>query len=349
MDKKELTEILFKLTEQNGVSGDEFCAAQTAASILEKYTSDVTVDDFGNVIANIGKREEGKPHIMLDAHIDEIGFIVTYITDNGFLKISNCGGIDRRLLLAQQVEILCSDGRKIFGVITSTPPHLETDDKKAPKLEDIYVDIGMPKDKVEDIVSLGDRVVILNQPCVLLDDMVTSKCLDDRAGVLTLIQTLDLLKYEFESLNCSISVVLSSQEETGERGAKTSAYKINPDMAIAVDVSFAKVDGDKKDTCGIIKKGPMIGISPSLSRDFSDRLIRIAKEKDIPYQIEVMGGTTGTNADAIGITRGGVKTVTVSIPLKYMHTPVEIISISDIESSACLIAEFLRNGVKADV
>lgn len=348
MDKRELTEILFKLTEQNGVSGDEFCAAKTAASLLKKYTPDVTVDDFGNVIANIGRREEGKPHIMLDAHIDEIGFIVTYITDEGFLKISNCGGIDRRLLLAQQVEVLCPGGQTIFGVITSTPPHLESDNKKAPKLEDIFVDIGMSKDKVEELVLLGDRVIISNNPCELLGDRVTSKCLDDRAGVVTLIQTLDLLKNELDSLSCSLSVVFSSQEETGERGAKTAAYKINPDMAIAVDVSFARVYGESKDTCGEMGKGPMIGVSSSLTKAMSNRLIEIAKAKEIPYQIEVMGGKTGTNADAIGITRGGVKTVTVSIPLKYMHTPVEIISISDIENSAYLIAEFLRKGVEAD-
>ena len=348
MNKKELTEILFKLTRQNGVSGDEFCASKTAAEILKKYTSDVTVDDFGNVIANIGKREEGKPHIMLDAHIDEIGFIVTYITDEGFLKISNCGGIDRRLLLAQQIEVLCSNGKKITGIITSTPPHLESDDKKAPKLDDIFVDIGMSKENAQKLVSLGDRIIISNEPYTLLGDRITSKCLDDRAGVVTLIQTLDLLKNKFESLNCSLSVVFSSQEETGERGAKTASYKVNPDIAIAVDVSFARVFGESKEKCGEMGKGPMVGVSPSLSKSLSNRLIQIAKDEKIPYQIEVMGGTTGTNADAIGVTRGGVKTATVSIPLKYMHTPVEVISISDIENSARLIAEFLRNGVEAD-
>ena len=349
MDKKQLTEILFKLTNQNGVSGDEYCASQTAASMLKKYTSDVTVDDFGNVIANIGKREDGKPHIMLDAHIDEIGFIVTYITNEGFLKISNCGGIDRRLLLAQQVEILCAGGQRVFGVITSTPPHLETDDKKALKLEDIFVDTGMTKAEAENIISLGDRVIISNKPCVLLGDRVTSKCLDDRAGVAALILAIDLLNDKLDGLGCSLSVVFSSQEETGERGAKTSAYKVNPDMAIAVDVSFAKSEGESKYKCGKMGKGPMIGFSPSLSKAMSNRLCQIAKAEGIPYQIEVMGGTTGTNADAIGVTRGGVKTATVSIPLKYMHTPVEVISMSDLISSALLIAEFLRNGVEDDV
>lgn len=349
MERKEITEILFKLTKQNGVSGDEFCASQTAAEMLKKYTDDVTVDDFGNVIANIGKREKGKPHVMLDAHIDEIGFIVTYITDDGFLKISNCGGIDRRLLLAQQVEVLCSDGKSVFGVITSTPPHLETDDKKVSKLSDVFVDIGMSKEIAQESVSLGDRVIISNNPAVLSRDRVTSKCLDDRAGVVTLICAVDMLKNEFDDLDCSLSVVFSSQEETGERGAKTAAYKVNPDIAIAVDVSFARVKGDKIDNCGEMGKGPMIGVSSSLSKHLSDKIINIAKDKAIPYQIEVMGGTTGTNADAIGVTRSGVKTVTVSIPLKYMHTPVEVISISDIESSAELIAEYIRSGVKSDV
>ncbi len=349
MDKSKITEMLFKLTNENGVSGDEFSASSAAAEMLRAYTDDVNVDDFGNVIANLGVRKEGKPHIMLDAHIDEIGFIVTYITKEGFLKISNCGGIDKRLLPAQQVEVLCSNGHKIYGVLTSTPPHLEKDEKKAAELSDIFVDIGMPEEKAKNMISLGDRVIISNEPCVLAGDRVTSKCLDDRAGVISLICVLDLLKDEIDSLNCSLTVVFSSQEETGERGAEIAAYKVNPDMAIAVDVSFAKVAGDKKEACGEMGKGSMIGVSSSLSKIMSEKLINIAKDKGIPYQIEVMGGKTGTNADAIGVTRSGVKTATVSIPLKYMHTPVEMISVSDIENTAKLCAEFIRNGVNTDV
>lgn len=156
-----------------------------------------------------------------------------------------------------------------------------------------------------------------------------------------MLKTLELIKDRQTAFN--VCAMLSSQEETGERGAKTGAYAVNADMAIVIDVSFAKTHGETDEGCGTLGKGPMIGIAPSLSSRMSQRLIEIAKEKDIPYQVEVMSGTTGTNADAIGVSRGGVMTVTVSVPLKHMHTPAEIVDVADIENSAALIAEFLES------
>lgn len=333
-------EKLFKLSTAIGVAGDEFSASNIACEMLKKYAPDANVDHFGNVIGNIGEREEGKPHILLDAHIDEIGLIVTYITDEGFLKVANCGGVDRRVLLAQQVTIFGKE--EIKGIITSTPPHLEEDDKKVPKMEDVFVDIGMSKEQAESIISLGDRAVIDANACELLNGRVTSKAIDDRSGVVAILYALEKIKGK--ELPYSISVLFSAQEETGERGAKTAAFKINPDLAIAVDVSFALTSDDSEHKCGKMGKGVMIGVAPSLNKDLSNQLISIAKEKKVPYQIEVMDGTTGTNADVIGVTRGGVKTVTLSIPLKYMHTPVEVVEIKDIENTGKLIAKFLTNG-----
>lgn len=338
-----LKETLFELTTAIGVAGEEFSAAQDACEKLKEFAPDAKVDFFGNVIGNIGERNDKKPHLLLDAHIDEIGFIVTHITDDGFLKVSNCGGVDRRLLLAQQVSIFGSE--TIKGIITSIPPHLEDDDKKVPKMDDIYIDIGMSKEQAEKTVSLGDRGVIDARACQLLNDRVTSKAIDDRSGVLVILNTLEKLKGK--PLPYSITALFSAQEETGERGAKTAAFKINPDLAIAIDVSFALTADDSVHKCGELSKGAMIGIAPSLSKSMSDELIRVAKEKDIPYQLEVMDGTTGTNADVIGVTRSGVKTVTVSVPLKYMHTPVEVVSLNDIENTSELLAEFiLQGGVK---
>jgi len=331
---------LFKLTTEVGVAGDEFSAAKTACEMLKKYAPDAEVDHFGNVIGNIGERCEDKRHILLDAHIDEIGLIVTYITDSGFLKVANCGGVDRRVLLAQQVTIFGKEAIK--GIITSTPPHLEEDDKKAPKIEDIFIDIGMSKEQAEKVVSLGDRAVIDTTPCELLNGRVTSKAIDDRSGVLAILYALE--KTKDKNLAFSVTALFSSQEETGERGAKTAAYKINPDLAIAVDVSFALTADDSVQKCGIMGNGVMIGVAPSLNKAFCNQLIFLAKDKKIPYQIEVMDGTTGTNSDVIGVTRGGVKTVTLSIPLKYMHTPVEVVELKDIENTGKLIAEFLLSG-----
>lgn len=340
-----IQETLFSLTQAVGVSGDEFGASETACNLLKEYAPDACVDDFGNVIGNIGKRCEGKPHILIDAHIDEIGFIVTYITDSGFLKVSGCGGLDRRLFLAQEVTVF--GVKAIKGVITSTPPHLEKDNKSAPEIDDIFIDIGMTKEDAEKIISPGDRAII-NSDCVrLLGDRVTSKSIDDRSGVASILYALDKIKGK--DLPFSVSVLFSSQEETGERGAKTAVYTINPDVAIAVDVSFAFTSEDSEYKCGKLGKGVMIGVAPSLDRKLSNKMIALAKNADIPYQIEVMDGETGTNADAFSISRGGVKSVTLSIPLKYMHTPVEIISIEDVKITGDLIAEYLlKAGVDND-
>lgn len=338
----DLKNVLSQLVSKNGISGDEFKASETACGILNDYL-DSYVDSFGNVFGVSRNIDENKKTVLLDAHIDEIGMIVTYITDEGFLKVSNCGGLDNRLLLAQEVDVLCRD-KTIKGLICSTPPHLETDNTKVPDIEDIFIDIGMTKESTEKIVSLGDRVVINNNLADLQNGFITSHALDDRSGVAAILYALELLKGKNTKYN--ICVLFSSQEETGERGAKIGAFKLKPDLAIAVDVSFALTPGEKPESCGESQKGPMIGIAPSLSREMSEILIETAKSADIPYQIEVMNGKTGTNADEISVSHSGVKTCTVSIPLKYMHTPVETISVSDVENTAKLLAKFCESEVQ---
>ena len=333
-------ELLKKLTDASGISGNEYNASKAAAEILSSYAK-TEIDHNGNVIGFVGDFDDNKKTILLDAHIDEIGLIVTYITDDGFLKISDCGGIDRRLLLAQQVNVL---GKEMLpGVICSTPPHLEKDDSKNPEIDDIYIDTGIGKESLEELVPLGSRVIFPAQITRLCSDNVTAKALDDRSGVAVILKALEEIKGKQTAFN--VAVLFSSQEEVGERGAKTAAFRINPDYAVAVDVSFAITSDDKPHKCGKLGKGAMIGVAPSLSDELSNRLIKLANNENIPYQIEVMNGTTGTNADVIGVTRNGVKTVTLSIPLKYMHTPAEVVSLSDIENSAKLLAELVVKGV----
>lgn len=334
-----LKEILSSLVNGSGISGNEHSVSEYACECLSEYL-DCETDSFGNVYGRSKCFSDNKKSLLLDAHIDEIGMIVTYITDEGFLKVSNTGGLDKRLLLAQQVEIVCKN-KAIKGVITSTPPHLEKDDSKVPDVDNIYIDIGMSKEQAEKIVSLGDVVFIRNDLVFMQNNIVTSKSLDNRSGVATVLYALDMLKNKNTKYN--IYVLFSSQEEIGERGAIIGAYNINPDMAIVVDVSFAMVAGDAPDNCGKLNFGPMIGVAPSLSREMSENLIGVAKNNNIPYQLEVMNGKTGTNADAIGVTRNGVKTCTVSIPLKHMHTPVEIVSLTDLENTAKLIAKFCES------
>lgn len=335
-----LKEKLKRLCESYGVSGEEGETAQIAAEMLKEYTGDVVIDDYHNVIANVYDAGENAPRVMLDAHLDEIGMAVTYITDDGFLKVAPCGGLDMRLLLAQEVVV---HGReKITGIIGSKPPHLTAEDerKKVPKIDDISIDTGYSKGQLEAIVSLGDRVTLKGDFTELKNGRVSSKSLDDRACIASILHGLELLKGK--KLGCSLTVVFSSQEEVGGTGVAVAAYKVNPDAAIVVDVSFAHTaDADEK-KCGKMGKGPMIGIAPSLNRRMADEMIALSKEKGYPYQIEVIQGrTTGTNADEVTITRGGVRTEVVSVPLRYMHTPVEVVELSDVEAVGALIADYL--------
>lgn len=332
-----LKDMLARLTAAAGVSGDENSASYTAAQMLEKYGEARVEESTGNVFFRRCGFDESKPIVLLDAHIDEIGMTVSYITDDGFLKVSNCGGLDRRVLLAQQVTVYGRE--RLTGIVTSTPPHLEKDSSAVPETDDIYIDIGMTKEQAERLVCLGDKVLIENKLESLNGGRVTAKSLDDRAGCAAILRTLGLI--EGKELECNIAVTFSSQEEVGERGAQTAAYTVDPDYAVIVDVSFAKTHGESPEDCGELGKGPMIGFAPSLSRKMSEDFAEIAKTKAIPYQIEIMNGKTGTNADVIGVTRGGVQTVTVSIPEKHMHTPVETVDLQDIENTARLIAEYI--------
>lgn len=335
----DIKNILGQLVSAAGVSGAEGEAAQKVAELSSAY-GEVTIDEGShNVFVKRNGYDDSLPTVLLDAHIDEIGMIVTYITDDGFLKVSGCGGLDNRVLLAQQVTVCGKE--KIQGFVTSTPPHLEKDSSKVPDMGDVYIDIGFSsRDEAQQYVSLGDRVLIENELQELMNGRVTAKAIDDRAGCAVVLKVLELLGNE--KLRCNVTAAFTSQEEVGERGAKTAAFDVEPDMAVEIDVSFAKTHSESEEDCGIMGRGPMIGIAPSLSRKMSDDLIETAKDKGIPYQIEVMNGRTGTNADAIGVTKGGVAAVTVSVPEKHMHTPVEIVDIADIENTAKLIAEYLK-------
>lgn len=335
----DLKKTLCTLCAENGMSGMESCAAKYACGLLKEYASDAHIDSMGNVIGTIGD-DPLKPLLLLDAHIDEIGFIVTYITDDGFLVIDGVGGVDIRILCAQEVCVLGK--REVCGIITSVPPHLSQAGDKAAKLSEVYVDIGMTKVQAEELIQLGDRVVIKNYPSELLNNKITSKAIDDRSGVAAILYAIDRLKGK--ELPYKLAVLFSSQEEMGQRGVKTAAYKIAPDKAICVDVSFALTPDENEIKCGKMSGGVMIGVSPSIDKAMSDEMIKLAKNYNIKYQLEILPGLTGTNADSIAVSRGGVKVSTLSIPIKYMHTPIEVCDISDIQAVGDLICAYIENG-----
>lgn len=332
----DIKEKIIALSEMQGASGDETPAALLALDMLREYCPDADIIN-GNVVGKFGVHSDGLPSLVLDAHIDQIGMCVTYITSEGFVKIGNLGGLDRRLLPAQQIVI---HGKKdIKGVICSVPPHLSAGDGKVLEIADIAIDTGYSKSELVKIVSLGDSITFDVKCRNLMGNRITGGALDDRCGVAAILHTLELLKKRETAYN--VTVIFSAQEELGERGAKIGAFSLAPDIAIAVDVSFAYAEGEDEKKCGYLGKGAMIGISPCLSREISNGLINAAKSANLPYQLEIMNGLTSTNADRYSSSREGAKTCTLSIPLRNMHTPVEVIDVDDVVNTAEILAEFI--------
>lgn len=328
---------VISLSEVCGASGSETPAAELALGMLKEYCPDAKIVN-GNVIGNFGEYDEKLPRLVLDAHIDQIGFVVTSVTDEGFIKLGNVGGIDRRLLPAQPVMV--HGKRDIKGVICSVPPHLSSGSGSVLSFDDAAVDTGYSKEELDEIVSLGDTITFDVKCRELLGERITGGALDDRCGVAAILYTLDLLGNSKTAYN--VTVIFSTQEEVGERGAEIGAFTVNPDYAIAVDVSFAYAIGEDEQSCGYLGKGAMIGISPTLDRQLSQALLDTAKKADIPYQTEIMHSLTSTNADRYSVSHGGTKSCTVSVPLRNMHTPVEVIDLKDIELTGRLLAEFIK-------
>ena len=326
-------QLLYKLTSAIGVSGAEDGITAVLCDILSQY-GNVEVDKLNNVICTFGKGY----NFLLDAHIDEIGLIVKDITDEGFIKIDRCGGVDNRMLLASEVSIWGKE--EVKGIISTLPPHLlKDDDDKSPKFDEVCVDIGMNKEEAEKLISLGDRITFKRNFNELLGTQISASVLDDRSGVASIILALEMLK----DAPCKITAMFSSQEEVGGRGAAVGPYGREADEAIAVDVSFAYTPMSEKSECGEIGKGPMIGFSPVLDRRMCADLIKVAEKNGIPYQKEAMGGGhTGTNADDISLSQTGIRTALLSIPEKYMHSPIEVVDTKDVENTAKLIAEYVR-------
>lgn len=334
-----MKDLIFRLCSSIGVSGNELSATCIAAKELQKYAS-VETDCNGNLIASMGKLDSQK-HILLDAHIDQIGLVVTYINDKGFIKIAPCGGIDRRIMLGSTIQT--TNGTPIYGVVCCLPPHLSDggEDKVEP-VDSLYVDFGMNKEKISEFIRVGDNLVVHSQPQELLNNRIAAPALDNRAGVAALIRCAEIIS-QFD-LGCKVSILLSSQEEVGALGAITAAYRLEPTEAISVDVSFASQPSVADEKSGKMSYGPMVGIAPILSKEVTNTLVQLAKSNNIPYQFEVIGSSTGTNIDNIAVAKCGTKCGLISIPQRYMHTPVEVVCLDDIEQTAQLLSKYILSG-----
>lgn len=332
-----MQDLLFSLSQTPGTSGDESSIARVAAEHLSLYGC-CKIDKTGNVICTLGD-ENSSDHIMLDAHIDEVGLIVTHIEKSGFLKAAPCGGIDCRILPGSVVQV---HGETVLpGIVCTLPPHLtKGKDDKFTVIDELFIDVGLTASETTSQISPGSRITFTSTQKKLLGNHIFAKSLDNRAGVAALIECARLL-----SLNpprFKVTILLSVQEEIGALGASTASYSIRPDEAIVVDVTFAASACLPKGRIGSLGLGPMIGIAPSLSRDISGKLIETARKNKIPYQLEVMNGKTGTTLDLISSSRGGVRSSIVSIPLRYMHTAVEMVNLDDVKNTAKLISSYIK-------
>lgn len=316
--------------------GSENAAADLAIEMLKPYVDEIKTDLTGSVFGFIkGKSEKT---VLIEAHIDEIGFTVTNVLEGGFLRLSKVGGIDIRVLPSQSVIV---HGKKdITGVFTSTPPHLaKGKSAEFSDLDEIFVDTGIKN--IADYVSIGDFATFDITAKELQNGYITSKSIDDRSGCVAMIEVAKNLK-QFGQPKDSIIVMLASGEELGNRGAKIGAFGKNIDEAIIVDVSFGVSPGTDPNHCGKCEKGAMIGVSPILDKKMRDTLIEISEKNKIPYQLEAMSGITSTDADVVTVTECGIKTALISIPIKYMHTPIETVYLDDIKAVSDLITEYLK-------
>lgn len=334
-------ELLFKLCGTFSGSGAELGIANVIKAEMQNYSDEAWIDKNGNVICTLGKTPESARHILIDAHMDQVSMLVTAVDDSGFINISPCGGVDSRTLPGSTVFI---HGKEVVtGIVCTTPPHLASkENSDFAKTEDLLVDTGLLTEKVHEVVSVGDYVSFSTKPQKLLGSRITAPALDNRAGVAVLIFCASLLKDK--KIPARVTFLFSTREEINSVGAKTAAFALDYDETISVDVSFAKQPGVPEEKCGKLSGGPMIGIAPTLSRTISDKLIDLAKANKIPHQLEVMSSATSTTSDVITASKGGAAGGLLSVPLRNMHTPVEVVDVADIENTARLLVQYILTG-----
>ena len=332
----DIAEILIELCSIPGPAGFEERAARRAQELLDPFMDETWTDVMGNVLGVRRCGREGARKLMVDAHIDEIGLIITG-AEEGFLRFAALGGLDARMLPASGVTILADP--PVHGVICVMPPHVlkKEDTESNIKIEDMFIDAGMTQEEAVKAVPPGTPGVMDCGARRFGENDLCGKALDDRAGFAAIIYALETLKDT--RLDADLYVMASVQEEVGTRGAAPGVYAVAPDLCLVVDVGHAKTPDSKptevKETLG---GGVIISKGPNINAGLAEMAIDLARKNNIKYQIDIEpGGNSGTNARAIQISREGVATAILGIPLKYMHSPHEVVSIDDIESTARLI------------
>ncbi len=343
---------LRSLLDAVGPSGYEIAPAEAFATIARGYSSEVEIDLVGSVTARVPGTAEGAPRIAFVGHVDEIGLIVTHIDDKGFLWFGPVGGWDPVILVGQRVQLQTKNG-PVSGVVGKKAVHLlEPEERGKPvKLNQLHIDIGAADgDEAKATVEVGDVAVIDASPVELLGERVTSRAMDNRLGAYVAVDAARRVA-EAGGAAGDVFAVGAAQEEITFAGARTSAFRLDPQIAIVIDVTHATdapgVD-EKELGSHPLGSGPVIQRGSTIHPAVSRLLVETAEAEGIDYTLEVSGRGTSTDADAIHIARQGVACGVVSIPLRYMHSPVETIDLRDVEAAVALVAAFARR-VPADL
>lgn len=332
--------LLKQLCELNGISGNENSVRAYILDKIKTIADEITVDSIGNIIAKrCGEKKE--PRVMVTAHMDEVGFIISGITEKGFLEFKTVGGIDTRVIISKRVRV---GAEKIPGVIGMKAIHLQSPDERTsvPKVSALYIDIGAAsREEAEKKVNLGDYAAFDTEFCEMTKGIYKAKAIDDRAGCAIL---LDLIKDKPKS---DTYFCFTTQEEVGLRGAKIAAARINPDIAIVIEATTCSDVGsvEEKDYVTTLGKGAAISFADMrtiVDKKFLEGLLSVAKRENIPvqYKAAVAGGN---DAGAIHLAAGGIKTASVSVPCRYLHSPAGIAAASDIDAVRRLAEAFLAN------
>ncbi|RLT44879.1 MAG: M42 family peptidase [Chloroflexi bacterium] len=305
--------------------------------MLTPLTDEVRTDALGNVIALKRGTGGSGQRLMLAAHMDEIGLVVTKL-DRGFLRFTSIGGINERVLPSQ--EVIVHGRRDLPGIIASRPPHVLSPESRKENIptRELFVDVGLSAAELAETVSVGDVISIRRETLQLGKDKATGKAFDNRACVAAMILALHHLQKTIHTWD--IYAVATVQEEIGLRGATTSTFGIAPVVGIALDVTFANQPGANGDETLAWEKGPAIGLGPNIHPKIHEKLVETAKNQEIPYLVEVLAGNSGTDAWAMQVTQAGIATGLLSIPVRNMHTPGETLVLADIERTARLLAAF---------
>ena len=339
-----IKDFLFDLCSTQFVSGFEHVNGEILKKYFTPYTDSFEKDMVGSYIFK--SEGENNTKIMLAAHIDEIGLMITKILDNGFLSFTSVGGINPASLVAQ--DVIISGKKEVYGVIGIKPPHITSQEerKKPLKLKDLFIDTGYSKEKLEKMVTIGDVVTIKREPMSLMGNLVSAKALDDRACIAVMLETAKELKKISHKSN--IYYTATAQEETGGRGSTTSSYKINPDIGIVLDVGFGMTPDMPPETADL-GKGPVVAYGGRLNQKLTKKFVKTCKKYNYPVQFEAIPSRTGTDTESLQINREGIPCILLSIPLRYMHTSVETIDMNDVKNAGKAIARFINELDNADL